>query len=171
MGSGVDLQPPHPVRLEGVGLAKAKRIGEFIVIERSMFSSKAWRSLTSTSKIVLADFLCKRQMEEIKHPKRGSEWAIKNNGKITYTYAEAEKRGIPRSSFQRAIDELIAKGFISIAQSGAGVVKAATLYWIDDRWKDYGTSRFTHRRRPRKRRWTRGVGFQKGHPKFGTTIR
>jgi len=132
-----------------------------------MFRSEAYRSLTKTAILVLGDFLLKRQMVEVKHKNRSSTWQIKNNGEIVYTYSEAEKKGISGSSFQRAIDQLIEHGFLSVARTGAGVERAATLYALDERWKNYSTPKFKERERPKKARWTGPIGFQKGHLKYG----
>lgn len=132
-----------------------------------MFRSKAYRSLTKTAILVLGDFMLKRQMVEEKHKNRSSTWHIKNNGKIIYTYREAKKLGISESSFLRAIDQLIAHGFLSVAQTGAGVERAATLYALDERWKDHGTTNFKERKRPKAARWNKPIGFQKGHAKYG----
>jgi hypothetical protein len=148
-------------------MSKGRSRSTTIVLEREMFPSKAYRTLSKTSILVLGDFMLKRQMVEVKHKNRVSTWQIKNNGKIIYTYREAKKLGISESSFQRAIDQLIAHGFLSVAQTGAGVERAATLYALDDRWKDYGTAKFKERERPKKARWTGPIGFQKGHRKYG----
>ena len=134
-----------------------------IWIERELLRSEAWRGLTRTAKNVLSDFWLRRQMAQDKTPKHGLRWVIQNNGHIEYPYSEAEEKGIPRASFQRAIDELIEKGFLSVARTGSGVRCAATLYSLDDRWKQYGTPEFKVRKRPRKKRWARHIGFQKGH--------
>jgi hypothetical protein len=111
------------------------------------------------AKMVHMDFMLKRQMNLDTH----GAYYIKNNGEIKYPYTEAESKGISRASFQRAIDELIEKGFLSITRTGAGVARAATEYHIDDRWKLYGTNKFEVRKRPRKSRWNKSIGFQKGH--------
>jgi len=57
------------------------------------------------------------------------------------TYAEVEARGISRGSFVRAIDELLAKGFIQIAHKGGAYDKDKTEYsLVDDylQWRPDG---------------------------------
>jgi len=147
-------------------VARHRTISENVVLERKLISSRAFRRLSKTAMIVLLDFMGKRQMEEVKHPRRKSSWQIKNNGEIQYTYKEAEGRGIPSSSFQRAIDQLIEHGFLSVSQTGAGVFRAATLYALDERWKDFGSDDFKSRKRTKKSRWKHEIGFQKGHPHY-----
>ena len=124
-----------------------------IFLPDELRESQAFRSLSQTSILVYLDFLGKRQIERIKRNKR---WRIKNNGQIVYTYEEAEKRGISRTKFRNAIDDLQQKGLIDITHLGKGGRKPAkgetgdvTTYWIDDRWKDYGTDDFKPPRIPR----------------------
>jgi len=65
-----------------------------IVIERELLQSDAFRQLNGTAKTVYFDFLMKCRVKTHK-PKSGRkrERIILNNGKIEYTYSEAEKRG------------------------------------------------------------------------------
>ena len=94
---------------------------------------------------------CKRSLERI----------IVNNGEIEFTYEEAkQKYGITASRFVRAIDELVEKGFLDIAETGMGVHKVKTLYAISDRWRDYGTPSFRQVKRPER---NIKCGFRKGN--------
>ena len=50
-------------------------------------------------------------------------------------YIEAEKEyGITKSRFSRAIGELLAKGFISIAHRGGGYKQDKSIYALSDKW-------------------------------------
>ena len=117
--------------------------GKQIWFERELIESKAWIEIRSPSAMkVYLFFLTKRQCEPLKHGDR-SQWWIKNNGEITFTYKEAkEKLGISASTFRNAIDELREKGFIDIEESGHGVYKATNKYRISDRWRKYGTDEY-----------------------------
>ena len=120
-----------------------KKRSEVVVLEKRLLKSKAYRSLqTPTSYFVLGIFMTKRQM--VKGGRSGKErWDITNNGEIEFTYIEAkEKYGISYGAFRNAIDELREKGFIDIAESGAGLYKSANKYSISDRWKWYGTPEY-----------------------------
>ncbi len=87
---------------------------------------------------------------------------------IIFTYKEAEKKyGISDSRFGKAIDELIEKGFIDIADTGMGVHKVTTLYSISDRWKLYGTKDFVKKERAKG---PINRGFQKGN-QYGRNCR
>ena len=78
---------------------------------------------------------------------------------IEHTYSEAEKRGISRKRFMKALDELIGKGFIDVAHSGSGGMKGdKSKYVISERWRDWGTDNFVKKTRPRDTRGGRGFG-------------
>ena len=129
---------------------------EKFLIERALIKSSAFRSLNSTSIIVLMDFLARCQIHKVKTTK---QHIIKNNGEIVYTYDEAENKGIRRARFARAIDELIEHGFIDITRLGSGGRKGdVSLYSISERWRDYRTEKFISASRPKDTR--KGRGFK-----------
>lgn len=100
----------------------------------------------------------------MKRSKRSDEWIIKNNGEIVYPYSEAEHKGIGRREFRNAIDELTEKGFLDIAHQGSGGRSGdMTMYFIDDRWKDYGTSSFRPAKNPRRKDPRKGRGWSAFH--------
>jgi len=78
-------------------------------------------------------------MKKVGH--KGTEkWFIENNGEIVFFYTEAlNKYGITKPRFQRAVDELVEKGFIDITHHGGGVKGDSSTYAISERWQDYGT--------------------------------
>ena len=103
--------------------------------------------------------MTKRKMIQV--GRKGKEcWVIENNGEIEFTYGEAKsKYGI--TTFKDAIDELMEKGFLDVAETGMGVHKVKTLYSLSDRWKLYGTPQYE---KPKPR--PQGLinrGFQKGN--------
>ncbi|WP_228854683.1 hypothetical protein [Desulfomarina profundi] len=103
-------------------------------------------------------------MEQVKRAKRSDDWIIRNNGEIVYPYSEAEKKGIGRREFRNAIDELMEKGFLDIAHQGSGGHSGdMTRYFIDDRWKDYGTPAFRPPKKPRKKDHRKGRGWSAYH--------
>lgn len=138
-------------------------------IEQRLLKSKAYRGLrTPTAYFVLGIFWTKRQMTRVGRSGK-KQWVIANNGEIVFTYEEAKtKYGISYGAFRRAIDELLDKGFIDIAESGAGLHKSANLYSISERWKLYGTEKYkTPKPRPRT---PINKGFQKGN-RYGRNYR
>lgn len=133
-----------------------------VFFEKKLLRSKAYRSLRKpTSYFVLGIFLTKRKMIQV--GRKGKEqWAIDNNGEITFSYKEAKQRyGISYSAFRNAIDELRKKGFLDVVVSGAGVHKVKNLYSLSDRWKLYGTPQY-EKPKPRPQ-GPINRGFQKGN--------
>ena len=125
-----------------------------IWIEREMILSPAFRKLNGRAMEVLLLFLYRRQW---KQAGREGKWYTTNNGEIVFPYKEAKKRfKIPKSSFARAIDNLIEYGFIDIAHLGGGLIGDCTKYSISNRWRNYDTDRFVQKKRPKD---TRGFGF------------
>ena len=113
-------------------------------MSRKEVNSEAFSSLSGVAILVYHHFKMKCQMEPIKaKPGRKRGWRIKKYGELEYTYSEAEKRGITRPRFKRALKELIEKGFLDITHSGMGGRKGdKSLYAISERWKKHGTSEF-----------------------------
>ncbi len=137
-----------------------------IWLEKDLLRSTAFRSFNKWAMLVYLDFLRKRQMERVKRSKRSDDWIIKNNGEIVYPYSEAEKKGIGRREFRNAIDELIQKGFLDIAHQGSGGRSGdMTKYFIDVRWKDYGTPVFRPAKNARVKDGRKGRGWSVYHAK------
>ena len=119
-----------------------KRRSTVIVFDRSILTSEAYRQLTGNAVKVYIIFLGKRKLKKLPVMNR-TTWVILNNGKIVFTYAEAQKKhGIARKTFSRALDQLVELGFIDIARPGIGRAQIETLYSISERWKKYGTADF-----------------------------
>jgi hypothetical protein len=129
-----------------------------LYVEKGMLRSTVFRELTKTATTVYFDFRLKCQPQKVKIPgKNKKEWIIKNNGELVYTYDEAERKGIPRNKFKRAIDNLIDHGFIDISKQGSGGKRGdVSLYAISDRWRKYGTPEFESATRQRDTRQGRG---------------
>lgn len=132
-----------------------------VVIERDLLKSPAFRQLNGTAKTVFFDFLMKRKIKmHARRRGKRKEPIILNNGELEYTYAEAERKGIPRASFMRAIDTLVEYGFIDITHSGSGGKKGdKSLYAISERWRLWGTSDFHKMTRPKDKRKGRGFAI------------
>ena len=133
-----------------------------IVFDRGMINSKSFRSLSKNGLHVLCQFLARRKMEN--QGRSGKEkWVITNNGEIEFPYREAVKMfNISDRTFTRTIDELIEKGFISIAEHGNGTGGGRrTMYSIDERWKRWGKPDFEIKKREKA---YRELGFMKTKP-------
>ncbi len=139
-------------------------------VSRGMILSQAFASLrTPAAYRVLFVFLSKCRWEQVRRPcTREKVWTITNNGEIVFSYREAKERhGMTDGVFRRAIDELVAVGFIDVAHSGYGLMKDVTLYAVSDRWEHYGTPQFRQAERPKR---TQKLGFRKGN-KHGKNAR
>lgn len=103
-------------------------------IEREMFESKAYINLKGFAPQLLTLFLAKRHIE--KYGRAGKEKRICTNcDRLNFTYIEARKKyGISQPRFTRAIDELLAKGFISIKHQGGTYKQDKTIYSLSDKW-------------------------------------
>jgi DNA-binding PadR family transcriptional regulator len=102
--------------------------------------------------------------------KRGASWYITNNGKIVYTYSEAEKKGYSRALFARALTALVEHGLIDIIKQGGGSKGDISLYAISERWVKYGTKDFEHKTRKKDTREGRGwAAFHSKQKKKSTT--
>ena len=120
-----------------------KRRSNVICIDRDMIYSSAFFSLSRRALQVLFVFLGKRQMGKMSIGKRKEVWKCINNGEIVFTYREAkEKYGITYGAFSRAIDDLVEKVFLDIARQGIGWARVSTLYFLSERWRNYGTAEF-----------------------------
>lgn len=136
--------------------------GKVIVLDRYQVESEAWLSLSGSAMKVFLLFRTKCQIDKLQGKPGKRRRVILNNGEIVFTYREAQKKyGISSSRFRRAIDELIAKGFIDITATGMGVYRVATFYAISERWQDYGTPGFKEFKRPKTK--ITNPGFKKGN--------
>lgn len=128
--------------------------GKVLVLPRELLRSRAWRELKrKRADTVYLEFLYRRQMESFKHPRRGKQWRIANNGQITFTYTEAQELyGIAPKVFTAILDELIAHGFIEITQSGNYGDSSANYFFISEKWRDFGKPGFTVQPRPKDTR-------------------
>lgn len=142
-------------------LTEGKR--DCMFISKAKVKSKAWLSLkTSAACQVYTLFMTKCLVERrpIKPGCNVTDWVIKNNGKIQFTYMEALKKwGIKNGKFRKAIDELIRVGLVDIIHSGFGLYKDVTLYALSNRWKKFGTDKFIVKERTKRK----SLGFRKGN--------
>ena len=127
-----------------------------VYIEPDLIDSMAYMGLNGTAAKVLIWFLRRRQVSKV--GRKGKEsWTVTNNGKIVFSYAEAEKKyGLTRARFSRALNQLIELGFVDIDHHGGGMMGDCTLYALGKRWRNYGTDQFIQKSRPKD---TRGLGF------------
>lgn len=109
-------------------------------ILREMAMSRAYLSLGCFAPQLLVLFLLKRDIDKNHN--------CLNSNSITMTYAELEniynqgiqnkglpKDGITKTRILRAIEELMAKGFIKIVHRGGTYKQDKSIYALTDDWK------------------------------------
>lgn len=126
-------------------------------VERDLFNSKAFWALKGAAPQLLIRFLSKRQRsnEPDRKGQKSNEWS--NLDSLTMTYAELanmwtepyskKKSGITQPRITRAIDELLAKGFIEIRNAGGAYQQDKAVYAIIEKW----------------RIWNHGIVFNERH--------
>lgn len=116
-------------------------------VERRLFESKAFIALRGVAPQVLVLFLGKRQMGNAGIGKK-KKWTCFNCDSISFTYIEAEKKhGITKSRFSRALNELLAKGFITCKHRGGGYQQDKSIYAISDNWQHWSPGTVFDRRK------------------------
>ena len=103
-------------------------------LEKELFTSKAFVKLGGCSPQVLIIFYGKRMFIKMKSNKSKKSHCT-NNNHIAFTYKEAEVLGISKPKFTRAIDELLAKGFITIVHQGGAYKKDKTYFGLSEKWR------------------------------------
>jgi hypothetical protein len=125
--------------------------GTFLKAE--MITSPAYFALAGCAPQLLSIFMLKRKFERLPVKKGRENRVCINCQELTFTYIQAEKSyGITKPRFSRGIDDLLAKGFISIVRLGGAWQQDKTVFSLSDRWK----------------RWTEGKVFEE-RPKVNVT--
>jgi hypothetical protein len=133
------MKKPHPNK------------GTFIKAE--MIQSPAFGALKGCGPQLLAIFMLKRDFRQFPGKKGRNNRVCVNSKELTFTYIEAEKTyGFTKPRFSRGIDELLAKGFISIVKLGGAWQQDKTVFSLSDRWK----------------RWKEGIVFEE-RPRVNVT--
>lgn len=129
-------------------MSQKHRKNTVIVLDRSLVKSKAWLTMQGAAWCVYLIFRCKCQWGEV--GRQGHEKkVILNNGKITFTYREAQRDyGITRRRFLLALDTLVRHGFIDVTVPGNPLTRTQTQFSLDlERYKGFGKEGFEYRAR------------------------
>ena len=103
-------------------------------VERDMFESPAYLSLKGFAPQLLIIVLGKRKFDN--HGRKGKEKRVCTNcDKLHITYTEFKNEyGISQPRMTRALDELLAKGFLSIRYQGGRYREDKTVYSLSTNW-------------------------------------
>jgi hypothetical protein len=125
-----------------MGKKNGNGYGKGTFVETRMFLSKAFINLgkrgssdtvSSYSIPMLMMFLGKRKFAEIKQ--QGQKKQVRSDDNRFYlTYKELASHGITQPAATRAIDELLAKGFVGIVEPGGAFDKHKTVYSLVEDW-------------------------------------
>jgi len=99
------------------------KTGPYLRIKKDMMESKAWQALNIHSIVVYLYIKAK--------------YNFNNANDISFTYREAAQL-MHKSTFTKAIDQLIECGFIKIEQHRWNT-RESTIYALTDQWRLYGT--------------------------------
>jgi DNA-binding MarR family transcriptional regulator len=133
-------------------------------IEREMMQSKAFINLKGFAPQLLILILAKRYFRL--QGKKGKQKRIcTNHDSINFTYIEAKKEyGVTQPRFTRAIDELLAKGFISVKHQGGTYKQDKTIFSLSEKWRLWHTDTvFEKREKDELHRGFRNRKKQKSH--------
>ena len=99
-----------------------------------MLESKAYLSLTGFAPQLLTIVLGKRRFE--KQGRKGKEkWNLVNGDQINITYTEFQREyEITQPKLTRAIDQLLAKGFLTVVHRGGAYRQDKAVYSLSDSW-------------------------------------
>ena len=109
----------------------------YIIVEEDILGSNAWNHLTKSAIKTYMNIL-RFVIKPNKKQKRNQNLSwdfILNNGKIGYSENDAVKHGLSKSSHNRGVNDLIAKGFINIEVQGGMGMK--NQFRIIDKWKEW----------------------------------
>lgn len=123
---------------------KTKKGGTFV--NRDLYTSRAFLALGGSASKIYLLFLDKRMMRRL--GRKGKErWTCINHDNITLTYKELENHGFSKSQIVKALDELLAKGFIKIKEPGGAYRQHKTVYAISDKWRSWRDGDVIRRRK------------------------
>lgn len=104
-------------------------------VERDLFQSQAFLSLGGCAPQVLIIFLGKRIIRTAGRNGKQKRFC-ENCNSLKFSYLEAEKKyGISKPRFTRAIDQLLAKGFLHVVHRGGAYQMDKTVYSLVDNWR------------------------------------
>ncbi len=117
----------------------------FTGLPNRMLDSKPFAMLTTGAEVKCLAWFWEEAKYEKKKRKPGTDSPIgridkiTNNGEISFTFQQAEWRGVLPRTFHRVVRKLHRLGFIDIAQQGRGRRGEFTKYALSDRWQLYDT--------------------------------
>jgi len=129
-----------------------------IRIDFALLHSEAFKALSYAPALKLLIWFHEKVKVKVNKKKRGKERYQVLDGVISFTYAEAECRGLTHKQVYRGLREIHSLGFIDIEKPGSRLKSDWTEYLISNRWRDFGTPNFKNTDWPISIKW-RNYGF------------
>ena len=102
--------------------------------------------MTGSAKQILLELRMRLTLECYKPNRRNrnkDKFYAGNNGKLVLSYKSIHKQfGYSTATKSKAIDRLVDRGFIEIAQLGCGVKRQSHKIALITNWQQYGTDEF-----------------------------
>lgn len=114
-----------------------------IRIGHDLLHSEAYKNLDYAPGLKVLTWFFEKIKIEVRKKKRGKErFHFSNKEDISFTYREAEQRGLSHQQFRKALVELVRVGFIDIVTPGSAMKGRYTKFAFSERWRQYGTGTF-----------------------------
>jgi len=137
---------------------KKKSRGWSIRMGFELLHSEAYRELNYGPAVKVLTWFYEKVKIEVNKGKRGKGKYRFVNGSVSFTYKEAEHRGLSHRQFNKALRELYRLGFIEILKPGSALKGDWTEFAFSERWRVYGTADFKESEFPKSVVW-RNFGF------------
>lgn len=122
------------------------QLNDRLVLSKKMLRSKAFVGLTGAAKQILLELTMRLKLESYqprKRHKHSTQFFAGNNGKLVLSYKSIHRQfGYSSATVSKAIDRLVSRGFIEIAELGCGVKRQSHKIALIRNWQDYGTENF-----------------------------
>lgn len=103
----------------------SKKPKKYLRLTDNMMKSKAWEALTCHAIVVYINIKLK--------------YNFTNENNLSFTYSEGKKL-MDKTTFTKALDNLIENGFIKIVRQG--VLKECSIYGLCEQWQYFNTPAF-----------------------------
>ena len=139
-------------------MSRKKKFGSGTFVERDLYMSRAFHALKGFAPQLLIIFLGKRKINKnTKEVMNGDEITmtlkelenIYNRGKPVKPGQKKKSDGIERKRIYRALDELLAKGFIKIVYRGGNIQGDRTVYALTNDWVLWRSGQVVRKREKR----------------------
>ncbi len=126
--------------VKGICMKRKNRNGfkntPFVALTWELLNSKAYKQLPNSATKILPYFLGKAKID-FRDP-------VRYETHFAFTYSEANRMGLAKSTFSKALQDLMKFGFIDPVSKGGlrGTGLTSSMFKLSKRWEDYGTAAF-----------------------------